>query len=798
MNIKEPEGIALDQLLRQVAPALFAQGRQLPDFFGKALVLGAASFPPDARFVQVDTHRNAVNDVLQQAVQENILSFSEKRWPNAAVSAIRTAPWERLHAFVGTDVLRFLLLKTTLLVPVEGEKGFLQICGPPYNPHQGLKIGHVERWRVFYHAKYIKKAGFEPEHVLFDAPPTQQFANRLCRQIFECQQLHRRYAGVRSLLLEMLHKRVPYGLLLQVLCPLPPAGSAAPTEQPAVIRFVWACLLKLIPSAMFGRDNKKVARSMLSHFVTLRRYEVFDIAPFVDRWRMTASEWIPKTRTPTQFRVHKTMVRQWLTWLMNVVVIPLIRNHFYVTESAVPGHGVRVFYFRKPLWKQLISEAQVEERLHLGPAPTARQFVSARLRLVPKSIHGAMRVVARVMHNKRLRIVLDVLQWELRSNHSHLLGAAVFGFHDVFRRLSAQTGAQQWFFVKVDAKAAFDSIRQDVLCRILSQANIFSRERYCLQRYRVNGKLKTRVMPATDAIRPLELGGGRGVFTDCAWGEFVARKELYDLLFEHIRLHVVQWRGQRFRQQVGIAQGSVLSSLLCALYYGHMERALGLTELPGLLMRWTDDTIFITQQREAAETFVHRLQNDSGAYGLVLGMDKAFSNFPLPGFKLRVDGHFAWCGLLFNTHTLEVSWDYARYEGTHVRDTLTANTSALDKLKQYVAAKCIAVLMSLEINSYDTVLFNMYQMFLLVAMKFHCLGAVEFRVIRDIVDFASLSVRCIHPHPVYYAAMHAFHVILSRVRNRHVALLLRLRQEMDACPEYLKESLAPVPVSDEA
>jgi telomerase reverse transcriptase len=332
-------------------------------------------------------------------------------------------------------------------------------------------------------------------------------------------------------------------------------------------------------------------------------------------------------------------------------------------------------------------------------------------------------------------------------------------FSSVFRFFKSQHGGNgPWFFVKVDAKAAFDSIRQDVLCRILSQGNIFSHERYCLQRYRVNGKLKTRVIPASD-FSPLKpdtrRSGGGAIVTDCAWGEFVSRKELYDLLFEHIRLNVVQWQGQRFRQKVGIAQGSVLSSFLCSIYYGHMEHALGLitTRLPGLLMRWTDDTIFITRDLDAARTFLHQIQNDSVEYGLVLGSDKGCSNVPLAGLKCRDDGHFAWCGLLFDTRTLEVSWDYARYEGTRISDTLTSGSSAslLDKLKQYVSVKCIAVLTGLEINSYDTVLLNVYQMFLYLAMKFHCLGAAGgFRVISELIAFVSLRLRHVHPHPVHY------------------------------------------------
>lgn len=818
--------ISLGQWLRSVLPhesALLSTEREDVAFFlshVRVMAEEGQRCPSDVRLMQVDTHRNAVNDVLLQVVRgkknnsldNNVLGAGlwvsdaarsiQCGWPNLAVSTIQTQSWEQLHAHLGTDVFRFLLLKTTLFVPLG--KGFLQVCGPPPSRPVPAAAQEVERWRVFYHAKFIKKAGFEPGHAISAAAPTERFANQLCRWIFKCpdgKRLHRRYLGVRPLLRKLAQKqafgKVPYGLLLQVLCPLP--SAAAPTEDEQVVKFVWACLLKLIPRAMWGNmNNMKIVRAMIVHFVELRRYETFQLDRFVGQWRMHSCQWIPKTRTPTQFRVHRTMVHQWLAWVMNELVIPLIRNHFYVTESGVAGHGVRVFYFRKPLWKQLVARAGIEERLSLGPAPTARETVSARLRLVPKSINDAqaMRVIARVMHNKRLRVVLDVMRWELFENgkSDKLLGASVFGFHDVFRRLAAFKKSQSsssWFFVKVDVRAAYDSIRQEDLCRILSQNDLFSHERYCLQRYRVNGKMQTHVSP--DVVQELCPRAGAGqVVTDCAWLEFIDRRELFDLLFEHIRLNVVLFRGQRFRQGIGIPQGSVLSSLLCALYYGHRDVA-----LPGLMMRWTDDTIFITPHREAAVAFAEQHT------GVDFGADKACANFALPGFKCSSPDQFAWCGLLFDTRTLEVSWDYARYQGTRISDTLTVNgASLLEKLKQYVAAKCLAVLMSRQVNSYNVIWLNVYQMFLFVAMKFHCVCLVQqqqqhddnflFRCIVQLAEWTVSLLPDVHPQCVRYLCMQAFYnMFLNRGVRLELVPKLAAYLEQNA-PSYLRMDLAHV------
>lgn len=50
------------------------------------------------------------------------------------------------------------------------------------------------------------------------------------------------------------------------------------------------------------------------------------------------------------------------------------------------------------------------------------------------------------------------------------------------------------------------------------------------------------------------------------------RKEVLRLLREHITTNLVKIGPQLFRQKDGIPQGSVLSSLLCSLFYGDMEQ----------------------------------------------------------------------------------------------------------------------------------------------------------------------------------------------------------------------------------
>src|SRR5437016_3414928 len=66
-----------------------------------------------------------------------------------------------------------------------------------------------------------------------------------------------------------------------------------------------------------------------------------------------------------------------------------------------------------------------------------------------------------------------------------------------------------------------------------------------------------------------------------------------------------------YRQKVGIPQGSVVSTVLCNMFYAHLEKKKlpFLQDADGLLLRLIDDFLFITMNRDHAKQFL-QLMND--------------------------------------------------------------------------------------------------------------------------------------------------------------------------------------------
>lgn len=183
------------------------------------------------------------------------------------------------------------------------------------------------------------------------------------------------------------------------------------------------------------------------------------------------------------------------------------------------------------------------------------------------------------------------------------------------------------------------------------------------------------------------------------------KEELFFDLNEHVKRNVLQLDKHFYLQDVGIPQGSVLSSLLCSFYYGHLETKVIIPFLqksaePGndkfsatenrnhvyslpnneagvivsspkyMLLRFIDDFIFISTSKKQAASFFSRLRRGFREYNCYMNEAKFGLNFDadqvsgLASNRVYVgpDGipFLGWSGLFINCRTLEVQADYTR------------------------------------------------------------------------------------------------------------------------------------------
>jgi telomerase reverse transcriptase len=289
-------------------------------------------------------------------------------------------------------------------------------------------------------------------------------------------------------------------------------------------------------------------------------------------------------------------MNHFLRWVYNVIIIPLIRCSFYVTETEFTGK--KLLYYRKPIWSKIknISTKQLLERQYKKiPISEAykrlrtQQMGCSTLRLLPKmtgirpvvnlckrqnigfvnvgdSMKAAKMKIGSGMKflstNWMLRDTKDILDFERKRNPS-LLGAGVFGSDDFYHRLcDFVVNLKRWnneqlpelYFASVDISKCYDNIRTDYLFDEII-VDIMKEEEYLIRRHSIIHSLYGNNMFRKKVISEVDMPGNHkkfqttahrlaGRYTDSIMMEGVTcsvtgKQRILDSLLEHLSSHVL-------------------------------------------------------------------------------------------------------------------------------------------------------------------------------------------------------------------------------------------------------------------
>lgn len=327
--------------------------------------------------------------------------------------------------------------------------------------------------------------------------------------------------------------------------------------------------------------------------------------------------------------------------------------------------------------------------------------------------------------NLLLRPIHAVLTHEARKDPEKVLASSMMSNFEVHQKLSdfkarlqsihALSGfgnLPKIYFVKTDVISAFDEIRQEKLMNILAQ-DVLSLQRYLavvISKIRVE-KEKSRMtllrnfvsqgdpIPSfEEMLRRQSTQVCNSILVKNRDMEFVDKVQLLQLLSEHISRHLIKFNGKYYVQRRGIPQGSTLSSLLCSIYFAclektHLSRFVddldpNTTENDDLqekrpthasiLLRWIDDFLYITTDRNKAVSFFNKMTAGFEDFGTRCNPEKSVVNFELKHGDLNISNvssqapiltqqhqndecignsaldEIVWCGWSINTKTLEI------------------------------------------------------------------------------------------------------------------------------------------------
>ncbi|CAN9372830.1 unnamed protein product [Alternaria alternata] len=512
-----------------------------------------------------------------------------------------------------------------------------------------------------------------------------------------------------------------------------------------VSAFCRAVISKVIPEGFWGNEhNKSNLMYWVDQFIELRRFESVNLHQVTQNIQITKIAWLrppghnDDTKISNSDMSKRTeMFLEFVYWLFDSFLIPLVRTNFHVTESN--AHRNRLFYFRHDVWRLLAEPALLELRTNMFeemPTESTERLLSARqlgfsnIRLLPKrqGFRTIMNLKRRqqvmrygtTMLGRSINAVMtpafNAITYE-KSLRPEQFGCSLFSVGDMFPRLASfkaslrqrGLGDTRLYFAKVDVQACFDTIPQSRLLRMID--SLMSIQAYKTGKHveisplpplqRLDGKhvdpmpLK-KYIPHTDAatdITPFNqlvqdrLAGKKAntIFVNTDLQRHETKDDLMQLLQEHIERNVVKIGKRFYRQKTGIPQGSVLSSILCNFFYAQLERdVLGFAlDDDSLLLRLLDDFLLISINEEYARRFVRVMHNDHPEYGVVIKPSKSLANFDVmteEGTRISTsgsDGKFPYCGVCIDTTTLEISKKTERPTKTGVEDSLTVDLTKM-------------------------------------------------------------------------------------------------------------------------
>ncbi|XP_068431082.1 telomerase reverse transcriptase isoform X2 [Clinocottus analis] len=639
------------------------------------------------------------------------------------------------------------------------------------------------------------------------------------------RKLPRRFFKTLPLFSQLLrrHRSCPYTRILQRTCPAAAEGRDAQQAELSsllprhhaprrVYLFVRECLSAVIPRELWGSDHNRVRFFFrVRGFLSSGKFERLSLAELMWTMRVNDCDWLKISKTggvpPSELSYRTQILGQLLSWLLDGYVVGLVRACFYVTESASQKNAVR--FYRQEVWAKLqdlafkmhLSKGQMEE---LSPAQVAalpKSTVVSRLRFIPKT--DSMRPITRVVgadaktrgYRGRVRDLLDILRACVCSTPA-LLGSTVWGMTDIHKVLRSIAPAQEkepqpLYFVKVDVSGAYESLPHDKLKEVIGQAltpvqeELFTIRRYAKIWADSHEGLKKSFVAQADFLEgsmgstnmkgfvsSLQKKGKvhHAVLVEQHFSSDLHGREALQFCTQMLTGSVVQFGKKTYRQCRGIPQGSVVSSLLCCLCYGHMENGFfkDITENKGCLMRLVDDFLLITPDLHNAQTFLKILLAGVPQYGLVVNPQKVAVNFQWAGGVASCPGIrvlpprclFPWCGLLLDTQSLDVYKDYSSYANLSLRYSMTLGSfhspgrQMRRKLMAILRLKCHPLFLDLKTNSLEAVYKNIYKLVLLHACRFHvCAQSLPFgqtvaknpvyflQMILDMAEYANQLIR---------------------------------------------------------
>ncbi|XP_032779409.2 telomerase reverse transcriptase [Daphnia magna] len=599
-----------------------------------------------------------------------------------------------------------------------------------------------------------------------------------------------------------------------------------------VYQFIRCIVKKVVPIELLGdQTNQQVFLSNVRRFIEAGRGTSFTLNDLIQSMRTSKCRWF--SHLPS-LAVKISLLARLIVWLFMGFVKPLIRQHFYATETSYGRN--RIFFYSKDVWQKIhhrmlrsicsVSLRQPLPVLEKWTAPNSTSelqnlLLFARLRFVPKK-NGARPIMSTKFRNTNRKQVNTARLLLHTITSLYVEGMDAKSTHSLHRKwvdyVECRDTENPVYFVHADIEDAFGSIDHDKMVDLLLwYAQNLPRElqvrTFCNVTPDGRRSKPFQIIPHFHRDDPegwvQQMAPGSVVFHTGTRVEKLNTVKILEFAIRSVReVHVVHHDKAHYQLKRGIPQGSRLSSALCHIYYGHMVRehlSEFLSSPDDLLIRVVDDFLYLTASGERARAFHHRIHQGFTDYNAYVNIDKSATNLDLsiPSDQaqappVRKPVWFSFCGLQFHTKTLEIRGDYTKYEGTDIIHCITPSTGEpgkllLKRIQGISTLKIETVYLDARVNRKPTIVRSMFNACLMAAFRFHAIvKQILMRTVpRHLRDKAANNARYL-AHTVIKECCSKMvgHVSSVRRRRKDVKIILSNTETAWLCYEAFHRKLS--------
>lgn len=553
--------------------------------------------------------------------------------PNTSLNIFKSHEWNRLLRIMGDELMLFLLTKCSMVQVVGGNHVFLAGNFRDLYRMPEKTEGCLDRNMMFH--KRTGKIQLCPQeafnHIFsFHNPDKYKVIQDDVRSILENMQGYWKRLFLPSIFSSYFEDRLLMKSEFDIM-----RHSVEPLE---LVNFLFLVSRKLFKD-VFDAHAFRIFKSKLSVLVHRNRYEAVSRNELIKYFKISSFKFFRSSKCNRyEFVFRSKVVSRFLNYVMDSLFIPIISKYFYSTETSFSRF--KVHYFPRTVW-QHVSSIHTKtflrnfERIRDGKVDTYSET-----RCIPKNC--GVRVVMNMSKSRgKKKSVNNIVYPEfcvLREESKDMLENSVLGYSGIYKRLVPylMECKDPLYILKLDLSDCFDNIPQDGMTELVK--SLFKKDRYYVKtlsilekvdgelKYRQIHKINSELRPMNALMKDLQFSENN-IVKEGANQRVLFRERMEDRVNRLIKRNVVKYDGKFFLQRKGIAQGSVLSTLLCSLYYDSIDK-LHFNKIfkRGLLVRYVDDFLIATPSVDEIVDFLNTSRSVSHL-GINFSMKKITSNF---------------------------------------------------------------------------------------------------------------------------------------------------------------------------